>query len=154
MGHAPGCLDLWGHGAAAILAQRAVRFPDAECDVAGVDQRQVLVVEPHGLGSNAHFDRLICWKPSATGKGCLNPWAPGKGWAPPRVNPAVPRALTDPPPDGGGPPRRCPALGAVAIEASVLPALPLPGPASMRCALDASALVACGPGPLLWRNRA
>src|SRR6218665_839895 len=31
MGHAPGCLDLGGHGAAAILAQRAVRFPDAEC---------------------------------------------------------------------------------------------------------------------------
>src|SRR6218665_1434158 len=73
MGHAPGCLDLWGHGAAAILAQRAVRFPDAECDVAGVDQRQVLVVEPHGLGSNAHFDRLICWKPSAPGKGWQTP---------------------------------------------------------------------------------
>src|SRR6218665_759396 len=73
MGHAPGCLDLWGHGAAAILAQRAVRFPDAECDVAGVDQRQVLVVEPHGLGSKAHFDRLIRWKPSATGKGWQTP---------------------------------------------------------------------------------
>src|SRR6218665_797369 len=92
MGHAPGCLDLWGHGAAAILAQRAVRFPDvecgggggivaggvvcfadAECGVVGVDQRQVLVVEPHGLGSNAHFDRLICWKPSATGKGWQTP---------------------------------------------------------------------------------
>src|SRR6218665_3274466 len=73
MGHAPGCLDLWGHGAAAILAQRAVRFPDAECDVAGVDQRQGLVVEPHGLGSNAHFDRLICWKPSATGTGWQAP---------------------------------------------------------------------------------
>src|SRR6218665_3824268 len=31
MGQAPGCLDLWGHRAAAILAQRTVRFPDAEC---------------------------------------------------------------------------------------------------------------------------
>src|SRR6218665_490925 len=141
MGHAPGCLDLWGHGAAAILAQRAVRFPDAECDVAGVDQRQVLVVEPHGLGSNAHFDRLICWKPSAT----------GKGWPTPGVSAALPQFIAEPPPVRGGPARRCPALGAVAIEASVLPALPLPGPASMRCALDASALVACGPGQLLWR---
>src|SRR6218665_3808675 len=143
MGHAPGCLDLWGHGAAAILAQRAVRFPDAECDVAGVDQRQVLVVEPHGLGSNAHFDRLICWKPSAT----------GKGWQTPAGMAARPQVSREPPPVGGRAPRRCPALGAVAIEASVLPALPLPGPASMRCALDASALVACGPGQLLWRHR-
>src|SRR6218665_2165444 len=154
MGHAPGCLDLWGHGAAAILAQRAVRFPDAECDVAGVDQRQVLVVEPHGLGSNAHFDRLICWKPSATGKGWQTP--PSMPLSPTSsltIPPILSRPPRTPPPGGGRPPRRCPALGAVAIEASVLPALPLPGPASMRCALDASALVACGPGQLLWRHR-
>src|SRR6218665_3375464 len=76
-----------------------------------------------------------------------------QGLADPRVNAALPQVIPGHPPYGGRPPRRCPALGAVAIEASVLPALPLPGPASMRCALDASALVACGPGQLLWRHR-